>query len=64
MVARKTVAMTFRVTPEFRQLLEMAACHERRSRTNMLEALLFEYCRLQGLLVTPLESTAARDAAR
>lgn len=56
MSAEKTVSMSFRVTPQFRELLERAAIDEQRSRTNLLEKLLFDHCRLVGLipsLVTP-----------
>lgn len=44
MSAEKTVAISFRVSPRFKQLLEAAAARERRSLTNMLETLLFDYC--------------------
>jgi hypothetical protein len=44
------VGMSFRVTPEFKQFLELAARLEKRSRTNMLEVLLLDYCRVKGLV--------------
>ncbi len=44
MSAEKTVAISFRVSPRFKQLLEAAAARERRSLTNMLETLQFDYC--------------------
>lgn len=44
MSAEKTVAVSFRVSPRFKQLLEAAAAREHRSLTNMLETLLFTYC--------------------
>ena len=40
MSAEKTVAVSFRVSPRFKLLLEKAAAHEHRSQTNMLETLL------------------------
>ena len=49
MSAEKTVAVSFRVSPHFKQLLESAAARERRSQTNMLETLLFDYCERQGI---------------
>jgi hypothetical protein len=49
MSAEKTVAISFRVSPRFKQLLEAAAAREHRSQTNMLETLLFEYCEQSGL---------------
>jgi predicted transcriptional regulator len=49
MPAEKTVAVSFRVSPRFKLLLESAAERERRSQTNMLETLLFDYCTQQGI---------------
>jgi hypothetical protein len=46
----KSVPFSMRVTPEFKRLLELAAAHERRSQTNLLEKLLFDHCRMSGLL--------------
>lgn len=45
----KSVGLSFRVTPEFKRLLEAAATHERRSLTNMLETALSEYCERNGI---------------
>lgn len=50
MPTEKTVSVSFRVTPEFRELLERAAAKEQRNRTNFLEWLLFNHCRQNGLL--------------
>jgi predicted transcriptional regulator len=55
MPAEKTVAISFRVSPRFKQLLEAAASQERRSQTNMLETLLFDYCEEHGITVAPSE---------
>lgn len=49
MAAEKTVSMSFRVSPQFKALLEVAAARENRSLTNMLETLLFAHCRQHGL---------------
>jgi len=43
MTAEKTVAISFRVTERFKRLLDLTAAREHRSRTNMLESLLFAY---------------------
>ena len=40
----KSISVSFRISPRFKQLLEAAAARERRSQTNMLESLLFAYC--------------------
>ncbi|MCG2593014.1 hypothetical protein LZ009_09495 [Ramlibacter sp. XY19] len=49
MTAEKTVSISFRVTPRFKELLEQAAAKEHRSQINMLEVLLYEHCRNQGI---------------
>ena len=56
MPAEKTVSVSFRVTPEFKELLEVAAAREQRSRTNLLEKLLFDHCRQLGVLPTSREA--------
>lgn len=53
MSAEKTVAVSFRVSPRFKLLLEAAATREHRSQTNMLETLLFAYCVEEGLDIEP-----------
>jgi len=49
MTAEKTVSMSFRVSPRFKALLEVAAARENRSLTNMLETLVFAHCEQHGL---------------
>lgn len=49
MAAEKTVAVSFRVSPRFKALLEVAAARENRSLTNMLETLLYAHCEQHGL---------------
>ena len=51
MAAEKTISMSFRVSPKFKALLEVAATRENRSLTNMLETLLFAHCEQHGLSV-------------
>lgn len=50
MQGEKTVSVGFRVTPEFKRLLGIAARHDHRSMTNLLEKLLTDHCRSSGLL--------------
>lgn len=57
MAASKTVSVSFRVSPEFKALLEAAALTEHRSQTNMLEALLLEHCRKKGIRSGPAQSS-------
>jgi uncharacterized protein (DUF1778 family) len=59
MSAEKTVSVSYRVTPEFKALLELAAAQAHRSRTNLLEKLLFDHCRDIGLL--PAAASAAHE---
>jgi hypothetical protein len=51
--ARKSIAMSFRFTPEARERLLAAATHQRRSQANLLEWLLEDYCRRAGLEKAP-----------
>ena len=63
MPAEKTVAISFRVSPRFKQLLEAAAARERRSQTNMLETLLLDFCEQQGITaVDEQEATSSRTS--
>jgi hypothetical protein len=61
MSAEKTVSVSIRVTPEFKDLLEKAAAQERRSQTNLLEKLLFDHCRQRGLVK---EAPVAKKSAK
>ena len=49
--ARKSAAMTFRFTPEFRAQLVAAATHEKRSQANLIEWLVEEHCAKVGVPV-------------
>ena len=53
MRARKSIAMSFRFTPEARERLLRAARLEKRSQANFLEWLLEDYCRRAELEKTP-----------
>lgn len=55
MPAEKTVSVSFRVSPRFKQMLETAAARDHRSQTNMLETLLFDYCERHGLSVREVD---------
>jgi hypothetical protein len=62
MAAEKTVSMSFRVSPRFKALLEMAAARENRSLTNMLETLLFAHCEQHGLKEPVARASKAKGA--
>ncbi len=62
MAAEKTVSMSFRVSPQFKALLEVAAARENRSLTNMLETLLLAYCEQHGLKESLASASQAKGA--
>jgi len=64
MPAEKTVAVSFRVSPRFKQLLEAAAEREHRSQTNMLETLLYDYCKQNGIEVPEQTKQISRSSKR
>lgn len=45
----KSVSVSFRASPRFKEMLALAAAEERRSQANLLEMLLFSYCEKKGL---------------
>ena len=55
--------MSFRVSPRFKALLEVAAARENRSLTNMLETLVFAHCDQHGLTV-PTAKAKPRGAKK
>ena len=64
MTAEKTVAVSFRVSPRFKILLEAAAARDRRSQTNMLETLLFDYCEQQGIVAGTSEPKKSKTETK
>ena len=63
MAAEKNVSVSFRVTPELKSLLELAAMREQRSQTNLLERLLFDHCRKQGIAAPVASKLVTREKA-
>ena len=64
MTAEKTVSISFRVSPRFKALLEVAAARENRSLTNMLETLLYAHCEQHGLKEPALGTGNAKGAKK
>ena len=64
MPAEKTVSVSFRVSPKFKALLEVAAVRENRSLTNMLETLVFAHCEKHGLSVPPAKVSRGKGARK
>ena len=58
--ARKSAAMTFRFTPEFRAQLVAVAAHEKRSQANLIEWLVEEHCAKVGV---PIKQVRVRRKA-
>ena len=64
MTAEKTVSMSFRVSPKFKALLEIAAARENRSLTNMLEHLVFAHCEQHQLRASPAKTPHGKGARK
>lgn len=60
MSERKTEVVNLRMSPRVKKLLRVAAAHERRTLSNMLEVLIEDYCHAKGL--APADSKAGRAA--
>ena len=62
---KKSAVLAIRVTPEFKDALCRAAAHERRSQSNLLEVLVYEYCERTGLRTSkPDVAVCTRAAAK
>jgi hypothetical protein len=49
MTAERTVSLSFRVSPRFARLLETAAALDHRSKTNLIETLVLQFCQAKGI---------------
>ena len=49
MSERKTEVVNLRMSPRVKELLRVAAAHERRTLSNMLEVLIEDFCEAKGL---------------
>jgi len=63
MPAEKTIAVSYRVSPRFKRLLETVAANQRRSQTNMLETLLFDFCEQENIAL-PETTRPTRKSSR
>lgn len=50
-MVEKKISVSYRVSARFKELLELAATRENRSQTNLLETLLFEFCRRHNIKI-------------
>lgn len=60
----KRIPISFRVTPQFKRALEIAAEREQRSQTNLVEKLLFDFCKKSGINVEPALVQATKRRAK
>lgn len=49
MATTKTATLTFRITPDLKELVSVAAEQERRSIANMVEVMIRDYCDARGI---------------
>lgn len=64
MSERKTEVVNLRMSPRVKELLRLAAAHERRTLSNMLEVLIEDYCQAKELTLAASGTTeAAKEAA-
>lgn len=61
-MVRKSETLNLRVSPEFKELVRVAAEHENRSISNLLEVLVRDYCRRKG--VAPAAVAASVEPSR
>lgn len=65
MSERKTEVVNLRMSPRVKELLRLAAAHERRTLSNMLEVLIVDFCNVKKLGFEPVEQqqTERKDTA-
>jgi hypothetical protein len=57
MTNSKTATLTFRIDPNLKEALRIAAYAEHRSIANMIEVLIRDYCEQRGIAIPPTETT-------
>jgi hypothetical protein len=62
MTTAKTTTLTFRIEPNLKEALRMAADHDHRSIANMIEVMIRDHCARIGVLIQePLAPAPAAD---
>lgn len=61
MATVKTATLTFRIAPDLKEALRVAASHEHRSIANMVEVMIRDYCAQHGINVQSAEKTENRE---
>lgn len=59
-IERKTETVNLRLSPRMKELLRTAAEREHRTLSNMIEALVLDYCESEGIVVAQDERSASR----
>ncbi len=63
MATAKTTTLTFRIEPELKEAVRIAAVNEHRSIANMIAVMIRDHCDRAGIAIaTPLPSDAVRSA--
>jgi uncharacterized protein (DUF1778 family) len=62
MPPKKTVSISFRVTPRFKDLLKAAAQSQNRNQTNMLESLVFAFCEQHNITAPAVKAVKSKKA--
>jgi hypothetical protein len=63
-IERKTETVNLRLSPRMKELLRTAAEREHRTLSNMIEALVLDYCESKGIAVSQDERPAKRTRKR
>ena len=63
-VERKTETVNLRLSPRMKELLRVAAEREHRTLSNMIEALVLDYCKNKGIAVGQGEKPASGTRKR
>lgn len=64
MATSKTATLTFRIDPELKAALRLAADQEHRSIANMIEVLIRNYCEQRGISIPLSEEAKNNHGAR
>lgn len=64
MATSKTATLTFRIDPDLKDALRVAAGLEHRSIANMVEVLIRDHCEQRGIAIPPFVEAEKKNGAR
>lgn len=64
MATVKTATLTFRIDPDLKEALRIAADQEHRSIANMVEVLIRSYCEQHGIVISHSEESKNSNGVR